>query len=200
MDRPGQVWCADITLAGSLEPVAFACSAADAPRAPLSGGDHGVAYPHGPDVADIEHRAMVRHRFEDHGEGGRLSRVEALKEAIYRFGPPDIMNSDQGAQLTSFAWTDRLRRSGIRISMDGKGRSLDNIFIERLWRTMNRRSAQRNTNASSCTPGRPGRRQRPPSGLGSHSTTIGGHTLPMAGCPPPWSTSTEPKPTGRHRL
>lgn len=45
--------------------------------------------------------------------------VDALNEAIYRFGPPDIMNSDQGSQFTSFAWTDRLRRSGIRISMDG---------------------------------------------------------------------------------
>ena len=62
--------------------------------------------------------------------------VEALNEAIYRFGPPDIMNSDQGSQFTSFAWTDRLRRAGIRISMDGKGRYLDNIFIERLWRTL----------------------------------------------------------------
>ena len=62
--------------------------------------------------------------------------VEALNEAIYRFGPPDIMNSDQGSQFTSFAWTDRLRRSAVRISMDGKGRFLDNIFIERLWRTL----------------------------------------------------------------
>ncbi|MFN4099170.1 MAG: transposase [Pararhodobacter sp.] len=60
----------------------------------------------------------------------------ALNEAIYRFGPPDIMNSDQGSQFTSFAWTDRLRRSGARILMDGKGRYLDNIFIERLWRTL----------------------------------------------------------------
>ncbi|MBM2217510.1 IS3 family transposase, partial [Sulfitobacter pseudonitzschiae] len=62
-------------------------------------------------------------------------RCEALNEAIYQFGPPDIMNSDQGSQFT-FAWTDRLRRSGIRISMDGKGRNLDNIFFERLWRTL----------------------------------------------------------------
>ena len=178
----------DITLAGSLEPVAFACSAADAPRAPLSGGDHGVAYPHGPDVADIEHRAMVRHRFEDHGEGGRLSRVEALKEAIYRFGPPDIMNSDQGAQLTSFAWTDRLRRSGIRISMDGKGRSLDNIFIERLWRTMNRRSAQRNTNAATCTLGRPGRRPAPVFDPGSSSKITAARTRPLAASHRQWST------------
>jgi putative transposase len=46
------------------------------------------------------------------------------------------MNADQGCQFTSFVWTDRLRRSGTRISMDGKGQFLDNIFIERLWRTM----------------------------------------------------------------
>ncbi|GEK70574.1 Integrase core domain-containing protein [Paracoccus denitrificans] len=62
--------------------------------------------------------------------------VEALTEAIHKFGSPEIMNTDQGSQFTSFAWTDRLRRSGVRISMDGKGRFLDNIFIERLWRTL----------------------------------------------------------------
>ncbi len=49
--------------------------------------------------------------------------VEALNEAIYLFGRPDIMNSDQGFQFTSFAWTDRLRRWGVRISMDGKVRA-----------------------------------------------------------------------------
>jgi putative transposase len=59
--------------------------------------------------------------------------VEALNEAVHRFGPPEIMNTDQGSQFTSFAWTDRLKRIGTRISMDGKGRCLDNIFIERLW-------------------------------------------------------------------
>ena len=62
--------------------------------------------------------------------------VGALNEAIHRFGPPGIMNTDQGSQFTSFAWTDRLRRSGVRISMDGKGRFLDNIFVERLWRSL----------------------------------------------------------------
>lgn len=62
--------------------------------------------------------------------------VEALNEAIHKFGPPEIMNTDQGSQFTSFAWTDLLRRTGVRISMDGKGRFLDNIFIERLWRTL----------------------------------------------------------------
>jgi len=67
--------------------------------------------------------------------GGRLC-VEALNEAVVRFGLPEIMNTDQGSQFTAFAWTDRLRRAGVRISMDGKGRFLDNIFVERLWRTL----------------------------------------------------------------
>jgi putative transposase len=53
-------------------------------------------------------------------------------EAFHKFGPPEIMNTDQGSQFTSLAWTDRLKRVGTRISMDGKGRCLDNIFIERL--------------------------------------------------------------------
>ena len=46
------------------------------------------------------------------------------------------MNTDQGSQFTSFAWTDRLKRVGTRISMDGKGRCIDNVFIERLWRSV----------------------------------------------------------------
>jgi putative transposase len=61
---------------------------------------------------------------------------EALNEVIYRCGPPDITNSDQGSQFTSFAWPDRLRRSGLRISTAGKGCFLDNFFIEGLWRTL----------------------------------------------------------------
>jgi putative transposase len=62
--------------------------------------------------------------------------VEALNEAILRFGPPKIFNSDQGSQFTSFKWTDTLRKAGVKISMDGKGRFMDNIFIERLWRSL----------------------------------------------------------------
>jgi putative transposase len=62
--------------------------------------------------------------------------VEAFNEAVHRFGAPEIMNSGQGSQFTSFAWTDRMKRAGIRISMDGKGRCIDNIFIERLWRSL----------------------------------------------------------------
>ena len=62
--------------------------------------------------------------------------VDALNDAIAKYGPPEIMNTDQGSQFTSFAWTDRLRRSSVSISMDGKGRFLDNIFVERLWRSL----------------------------------------------------------------
>jgi putative transposase len=62
--------------------------------------------------------------------------VEALEEAILRFGKPDIFNTDQGAQFTSAAFTDVLKKHGIAISMDGKGRFLDNVFIERLWRSL----------------------------------------------------------------
>ena len=62
--------------------------------------------------------------------------VAALEEAIVRFGKPDIFNTDQGSQFTSFAFTNTLKDAGIRISMDGRGRWMDNVFIERLWRSM----------------------------------------------------------------
>lgn len=62
--------------------------------------------------------------------------VEALKEALSNYGAPEIFNTDQGCQFTSEAFTSVLKSSGIKISMDGKGRFKDNIFIERLWRTL----------------------------------------------------------------
>ena len=62
--------------------------------------------------------------------------LEALDQAIRRYGKPDIFNSDQGAQFTSVEFTDCLKVEGIRISMDGRGRALDNIFVERLWRSV----------------------------------------------------------------
>lgn len=58
--------------------------------------------------------------------------VEALTEAIARHGPPEIMNTDRGSQFTAWAWTNTLRQAGARSSMDGKGRFLDNIVVERL--------------------------------------------------------------------
>lgn len=62
--------------------------------------------------------------------------VEALEEALARFGKPEIFNTDQGSQFTSFAFTNVLKGAGIKISMDGKGRCLDNVFIERFWRSL----------------------------------------------------------------
>jgi putative transposase len=62
--------------------------------------------------------------------------VEALEEAISRYGTPDIFNTDQGAQFTSEAFTGVLKAAGTRISMDGKGRWVDNVFVDRLWRSL----------------------------------------------------------------
>ena len=62
--------------------------------------------------------------------------TEALTEALERYGRPQIFNSDQGSQFTSQEFTSVLKDSGVAISMDGRGRCLDNIFIERLWRSL----------------------------------------------------------------
>ena len=62
--------------------------------------------------------------------------VEALQEALDRYGKPEIFNTDQGVQFTCEAFITTLSDQGIRISMDGKGRRLDNIFCERLWRSL----------------------------------------------------------------
>ncbi len=62
--------------------------------------------------------------------------IEALEEAIATYGKPDIFNSDQGCQFTSEGFTQVLKDQNIRISMDGKGRWMDNVFIERLWRSL----------------------------------------------------------------
>ena len=62
--------------------------------------------------------------------------VAALAEALSLYGTPEIFNTDQGAQFTSDAFTSVLRDAGVRISMDGVGRAIDNVFIERLWRTL----------------------------------------------------------------
>jgi putative transposase len=60
--------------------------------------------------------------------------VEALQEALGKYGKPEIFNTDQGSQFTCGEWIDTLKAAGVQISMDGKGRWIDNVFIERLWR------------------------------------------------------------------
>jgi putative transposase len=62
--------------------------------------------------------------------------LDAVQEAIDKYGTPEIFNTDQGSQFTSLAFTDLLKANGIRISMDGKGCWRDNVFVERLWRTI----------------------------------------------------------------
>ena len=64
------------------------------------------------------------------------SAVEALEEAIARYGTPEIMNTDQGSQFTASAFIDVLQRHEMRISMDGKGCWRDNVFVERLWKSV----------------------------------------------------------------
>jgi putative transposase len=108
-------------------------------------------------IMDWHTRKVLSWRISNTLEAGFC--VEALNEAINKFGVPEIMNTDQGSQFTSFAWTDRLRRSGVRISMDGKGRFLDNILSRGC-------GVPWNMSASACMPGRPVQRQRQPSGNG----------------------------------
>ena len=62
--------------------------------------------------------------------------VAALKHALAEYGPPEILNTDQGSQFTSSDWLDELKEALVQISMDGKGRWIDNRMIERLWRSL----------------------------------------------------------------
>jgi putative transposase len=67
---------------------------------------------------------------------GKESVIEVIRQAIKVYGKPEILNSDQGSQFTCSEYVNYLKEGGIRISMDGKGRALDNIYIERFWRTI----------------------------------------------------------------
>jgi putative transposase len=62
--------------------------------------------------------------------------LKALRHALALYGAPRIMNTDQGCQFTSEAWVNELKGRGVQVSMDGRGRALDNVFVERLWRTV----------------------------------------------------------------
>jgi putative transposase len=76
--------------------------------------------------------------------------VDALEEALYRYGKPEIFNTDQGSQYTSEAFTDVLKANDIRISMDGKGAWRDNVFVERLWRSVKYEEVYLNAYDSMC--------------------------------------------------
>ncbi len=111
IDRPNQVWCADITYI----PV-----------------QHGFLYLVA--IMDWATRRVLAWRLSNTLDTRFC--LEALNQALARHGRPEIFNTDQGSQFTSFNFTGALKDVGIRISMDGRGRCMDNIFIERLWRSL----------------------------------------------------------------
>ena len=111
IDRPNQAWCTDITYLPMRRGFLYLVA-----------------------IMDWATRKVLAWRISNTYEAEFC--VEAFNEAVHRFGAPEIMNSDQGSQFTSFAWTDRMKRAGVKISMDGRGRCIDNIFIERLWRSL----------------------------------------------------------------
>jgi putative transposase len=111
IERPNQVWASDITYL------------------PMA---HGFMYLVA--VLDVASRKVLSFRLSNTLTADFC--VEALEEAILRFGRPEIFNTDQGSQFTSEEWIKVLKHAGVAISMDGKGRWIDNVFIERLWRSV----------------------------------------------------------------
>ena len=85
-------------------------------------------------VVDVASRRVLAHRVSITMEAGFC--VEALEEALAKHGRPEIFNTDQGSQFTSLEFTGVLTAAGVAISMDGKGAWRDNVFVERLWRTV----------------------------------------------------------------
>jgi putative transposase len=111
IDRPNQVWAADITYI------------------PIGRGFLYLVA-----IIDWASRAVLSWRLSNTMDVSFC--VSALEEALARFGKPEIFNTDQGSQFTSTAFTGTLAAAEIRISMDGRGRWMDNVFIERLWRSL----------------------------------------------------------------
>jgi putative transposase len=111
IDRPNQVWASDITYI------------------PIGRGFLYLVA-----VIDWASRAVLSWRLSNTMDVSFC--VAALEEALARFGKPEIFNTDQGSQFTSAAFTGTLATAGIKISMDGRGRWMDNVFIERLWRSL----------------------------------------------------------------
>jgi putative transposase len=111
INRPNQVWCSDVTYI------------------PM---DKGFVYL--TVIMDWYSRKILSWRLSNSLDASFI--IDALEEALHRFGTPDIFNSDQGSQYTSEAFTEALKNNGIQISMDGKGAWRDNVFVERLWRSV----------------------------------------------------------------
>jgi putative transposase len=111
IERPNQVWCADVTYIPMRRGFLYLVA-----------------------IMDWASRKVLAWRLSNTMEADFC--VAALEDAIARYGSPDIFNTDQGSQFTSVAFTTTLKDAGIRISMDGRGRWMDNVFIERLWRSL----------------------------------------------------------------
>jgi putative transposase len=111
VDRPNQVFSADITYV------------------PIQGGFIYLCA-----VIDWYSRAVLAWELSNTLDASFC--VNAVRRAIARYGAPEIFNTDQGSQFTSAEFTEPLLKLGVKISMDGKGRCLDNVFVERLWRTV----------------------------------------------------------------
>ncbi len=111
IDRPNQVWATDLTYI------------------PMAKGFVYLVV-----VMDWYSRNVLSWRLSNTMESDFC--IDALEEAMSRYGKPDIFNTDQGAQFTSEAFTNVLKAAEIKISMDGKGRWVDNVFVERLWRSL----------------------------------------------------------------
>jgi putative transposase len=111
IERPNQVWCADITYI------------------PIGRGFLYLVA-----IIDWASRAVLGWRLSNTPDTSFC--LAALEDAFARFGKPEIFNTDQGSQFTSAAFTGALAANGIAISMDGRGRWMDNVFIERLWRSL----------------------------------------------------------------
>jgi len=109
--RPNQVWSTDITYIRLRGGFVYLCV-----------------------IMDWYSRAVLSWRLST--TMGADFCIDALKEALTKYGSPDIFNSDQGSQFTCDAFTGVLKENEIKISMDGRGRALDNVFVERLWRTV----------------------------------------------------------------
>ena len=92
-------------------------------------------------VIDWHRRKMLAHRLPNTLGTGFY--VEAMEEAIVRYGAPDIFNTDRGAQFTSEAFTGALKAHGVRISMDGKGRWPGDVYVECLWRSLKQEEVYR---------------------------------------------------------
>ena len=109
--RPNQVWCTDITYLPMRKGFLYLVA-----------------------IMDWHSRRVLAWRVSNTMEVEFC--IEALQEALLHHGKPDIFNTDQGSQFTSTAFTQVLKAAGIQISMDGRGRWMDNVFIERLWRSV----------------------------------------------------------------